>query len=257
MSEPQASSTATGQVALGPEPTRLLLRLEGRLPRVTETLRVAETVRRAAMARYGRAQGGAASAALAGKAPGGLPLTGHGHAFYWPLDLDGDGRLDHVLIHVPAGLSQWETRAVHAIDAVVDGKGLDLRVSPQSPVVRPMSGRTWRSATPFVLPRHPKPRAAGGRGRDLPLQQLHRELRHHGLPAPERSDEVDELPCGGELVAWGAFAVHRSRPAAAGGLRHGFRIRFPRAVDGPFALGHACHFGLGLFLPDLDDAPSR
>ena len=29
-----------------------------------------------------------------------------------------------------------------------------------------------------------------------------------------------------------------------------FRLRFPKPVAGPIALGHSCHFGLGLFLPE-------
>jgi CRISPR-associated protein Csb2 len=29
-----------------------------------------------------------------------------------------------------------------------------------------------------------------------------------------------------------------------------FQITFPRPVGGPICLGHSCHFGLGLFVPD-------
>lgn len=34
-------------------------------------------------------------------------------------------------------------------------------------------------------------------------------------------------------------------------LAEAFRLTFRHPVRGPLALGHSCHFGLGLFVPDL------
>ena len=41
--------------------------------------------------------------------PDGKPLNGHRHAFFLPLDENGDGRIDHLLV---TSLSRLENRAV-------------------------------------------------------------------------------------------------------------------------------------------------
>jgi CRISPR-associated protein Csb2 len=45
------------------------------------------------------------------------------------------------------------------------------------------------------------------------------------------------------------FQRFRNKPGDNGGRRPSgaFRITFAAPVEGPIALGHACHFGLGLF----------
>jgi CRISPR-associated protein Csb2 len=46
------------------------------------------------------------------------------------------------------------------------------------------------------------------------------------------------------------FKRSRIKPGDDGGRRPaaGFRITFAAPIRGPLALGHSCHFGLGLFL---------
>jgi len=48
------------------------------------------------------------------------------------------------------------------------------------------------------------------------------------------------------------FKRFRSRGNDDGGWRlsGAFRIEFPNLVTGPIALGHSCHFGMGLFMPE-------
>ena len=47
------------------------------------------------------------------------------------------------------------------------------------------------------------------------------------------------------------FQLYRRKRGDDGGQRPrgAFRLRFPAPVSGPIAVGHSCHFGLGLFLP--------
>lgn len=49
------------------------------------------------------------------------------------------------------------------------------------------------------------------------------------------------------------FKRFRRKHGDDGGRRAAgaFRIFFPELVQGPICLGHSCHFGLGLFVPDL------
>ncbi len=141
---------------------------------------------------------------------------------------------------------------------------------------------SWSSATPFVPPRHLKPRGANS------LEgQIRAELESRGLPVPasieveiERGDQrgyaelsdfwalwqkraptvalgaggnVDSAPSPRLSTRWRHFRRERARenrrpPVAAG---FGLHLVFDQPVRGPIALGYASHFGLGLFRPDV------
>jgi CRISPR-associated protein Csb2 len=110
--------------------------------------------------------------------------------------------------------------------------------------------RRWRSMTPFSLPRFAT-RGAGKppRPRDRPEEQLKRELRLRTLPEPVSITPVDEyVPGECPPVRWPEFQTQRFKGEAGYGLA-GFEIGFADDIPGPLALGFACHFGLGLFVP--------
>lgn len=110
--------------------------------------------------------------------------------------------------------------------------------------------RRWRSVTPFSLPRFPN--RGGGkppRPRDLPEGQLVRELKNRGMPEPVSIKRIEGYQFEGRpLVRWLEFHTTRYNETKGNGLA-GFEIEFAEPVRGPIALGFACHFGLGLFLP--------
>ena len=106
--------------------------------------------------------------------------------------------------------------------------------------------------TPFSLPRFPNRR--GGkppRPRDLPEGQLRRELSLRGLPEPTSVKPLDGYQVPGKpIVSWTDFHTTRYNGTRGNGLA-GFEIEFAEPVRGPISLGFACHFGLGLFLPEV------
>ena len=57
---------------------------------------------------------------------------------------------------------------------------------------------------------------------------------------------------GAHLLRSIQFRLNRRKSGDDGASRPRglFRLRFPRPVAGPIALGHSCHFGLGLFVPE-------
>jgi CRISPR-associated protein Csb2 len=233
----------------------------------TATLAVGEVARLAAMAHYGRLADGAASATLSGKDGQGRPLAAqHTHAHYLPYDQDGDGWLDSLVVWVPRGLTQREVAACLLIDELRDpvaSEGrprfppvrvelMDLGVGrPPARIAGPAS--VWRSATPFLPPRHPKWRRSG-EGRSLvdgPEDQVRRELAHRDLSVGLAAVEpVDPVPRPGGPSSWRVFLTDRTgKPALRTGGAYGFRLVFTGPVAGPLALGYGCHFGLGLFVP--------
>lgn len=178
-------TTIAGYEIIGPRPD---------LPDESETLIVAEQARRALMALYGRANGGVASANFAGKDAAGRTLSGHRHAFYLPRDLDGDARLEQLLVCAPDGFSARETRALLDLRAILRGRTrppLRVRLRDLGPadelaatVAELGPAAVWVSATPYVLARHPKTDHRGrprlrpdGRQVDGPEEQVLREWR--------------------------------------------------------------------------------
>lgn len=262
------------------------------LPLVTDTIRVAELFRRAAMAqldRWCRKQDDPqrvepfrrtdrpdlfSSPLLSGRDASGPMVPSHAHASYLPTCEDEDGRwLTHVTVCVPDDLERslpavrFRPAEVSALSAI---RKLTLRDGDKELVVRCQLvglGRPgdftadlfrrsseWVSRTPFVGPDH-----IGRKGRDrYLLKAVRREAKRwaetRGLPSPlvERLDDRSA-----ESVALPrAHAFRRSRDKDGGeGYQRPcglFRLRFASAVAGPICLGYASHFGLGLFRPAGD-----
>lgn len=262
-------------------PTVARFLLAGRpRPRIEDTVRIGELMRRAALARFGWRTDDAtgrrvprAPWQVSGRGSDGRPLQdpAHLHAFWLPEDADDDGWIDHVSVFVAGGMNVdvrakldgitrlWLAPAQHSEDVEADPESVkEWRLALEG-FGRPAdfasgggifaTSRRWRSATPFLAAGHLK--ASGYPG------EVRRLLERRGLDAA--GVEVNELP----TIAVGgterrAIHFHRFRsrgrevqPDAAGAL---LRISSPVPVEGPLAIGYGSHFGLGLFVPDGGDA---
>lgn len=226
------------------------------LPLVQDALPFAERIRRALIrSRVDTSH----SMALLGKTVDGTPLAGHMHAHYFATDEDGDGRLDHVTMYAPCGFDSDDVRALGQLTrifqsgnrpevrAVLTGLG-NREQFDRVPIFA--ASRAWMSVTPFSLPRFAS--RGGGkppRPRDLPEAQLRRELQARHLPKPASIRPiVGYAVYGRPIVRWLEFHTRRFKGEQGYGLA-GFTVEFSEEVAGPIALGFACHFGLGLFMP--------
>lgn len=235
------------------------------LPLRRRALPQAELLHRALVAKVG---GGLRTDCpeLTGKDATGKPLTGHQHAHLLPVDLDGDGHLDHVIVHAPMGLGPnaqralrglkrtWTKGGVGELRVALAGQGAldDLRALPApldmgitALLGSRMGARIWTSFSPLVLPRYKKVRGA-----NTLSSQVNSELASRGLP-----------PAAVEALAWDdvtlplrhAIRVRRP-PAKPPPVDTGFAVRlvFEQPVHGPIALGYGAHFGLGVFTATHD-----
>jgi len=104
----------------------------------------------------------------------------------------------------------------------------------------------WVSATPYV----PLRRYWGTHGKHhlTPEKQLALEL--HGIGVGKGVAEADVTQQGIVGVRVGTMTRKRHGPGEAP-RRRGFRVEFRThdPICGPVALGHSCHYGLGLFVP--------
>lgn len=222
----------------------------GARPGMREAVAVADAVRAALQARYGRRNDDESSAVLSGRAGDAPRADQHRHAHYL-VTPDADGRrVDHVVVWAPEGFGPEE------VTALSDLRDVRLRRAPEplrlalSALGDPEQLRlpdllgpavVWRSLTPFGLSRHPKVR--GGRVTDGPVDQIRRELAVRGLP-----DASDIGLLRGPWLEYRRSRPRRSRLDASRAV--GARIVFPEAILGPLALGALSHFGLGLFVPE-------
>jgi CRISPR-associated protein Csb2 len=257
-----------------PDPTTVArFVLAGRpRPRVEDTVRIAEIMRLAAMAKFGWTvidgkRRPNAPSVISGYGDDGKPLRddGHAHAFWLPEDADGDGEIDHIVVYAPAGLDGdcrktldlvtklWiEKRARDDEDEAADGGRKEWRLAlegfghPKDFAAANAlfgSSKTWISTTPYLMPWHAK-KGFGW------AEQIARELEERGLPSlAELPRELCSIPINGRERR--PLHFHRFRS------RHGLRqpdtlgrfleLTFKVPLEGPLALGFGCHFGLGLF----------
>lgn len=258
-------------------------------PLVTESLIVADTMRRAAMGKFGDANGGAKSPVLSGKDESGTVLKGHLHASYLPTDEDGDGRIDHMTVVASeidsgpkkelAALSSvnrlWSHSLEDKIHLAFEGHG---KIEDFPNVKMFGESKRWRTATPLVLSRHMKLKKSAGRTivKDSAGAQIRKELSLRygldqvrieytnprepmlgfGIRPITSSDSAPEHDNSRESITgprFRPFEFKRIRKHdKPGGGAYGLFLEFDRPIRGPLCLGYASHFGLGLFIPDRD-----
>lgn len=232
------------------------------LPPITRTLPQAELLHRAMVSHVNREA--RECPILTGCDEFKKPLQGkHEHAHVLPLDLDGDGHLDHVLVWASGGLDGYAQNVVRAIRRTYAKKlveplrlalvGLgdlpDLRRLPDKfgenlrAVLGPEEGaRRWVSLTPFVAPRYLKKS-----GRNTLEGQIAAELASRGLPPPVevKAPKPGDNP---EFLRHRHFIRKRRKGAAPpADFGYSLELRFDEPVSGPICLGYGAHFGLGMF----------
>jgi CRISPR-associated protein Csb2 len=206
----------------------------------------------------------------------------HRHAFWLPEDADGDGEIDHVIVYAREGfcrtvrskldrltklwverresVSEEDGAAVpeprHEWRLALEGFGMPHEFRDASRLLG--RSKTWESVAPFLAPGHLK---AGG----YPAE-IRRLLVRRGLPEPTEiaflrpqssaaanaaGDPYDK-EIGVKVGSRLRRAIHFHRFRSRGGERQPdtigtfMRLSFDEPIEGPLALGFACHFGLGL-----------
>ncbi len=237
------------------------------LPAVTRTLPQAELFHRAIIGRLGNGQR-VNCPELTGKDESDQPLRRqHQHAHTLPVDLDGDGRLDHILIYAQMGLRAaaqqairalrrtWTKGGVGELQVAVAGSGdLDMLRRLPPPLDRaieailgpPEGSQVWESLTPFVPPRFLK-----AKGKDTLDGQAQAELASRGLPQAQRVAFDPELTK--QLRHFVRRRVHGGSPPKMD-AGYGLRLHFAEPIRGPLLLGYASHYGLGLFRACRNDS---
>ena len=249
-------------------------------PHVFETIRIAETMRLAAMSKWGWAETGGkkapkAPAIISGRDDCGKPLRDeeHSHAFWLPEDADRDGLIDHVIVFAKAGFDRTVQGRLDCLRSLwiehgapdEEGErgrkewrlaleGFGTREDFESDSALLKSSTVWESATPYLRPWH------GPRGFEETETQIRRELSKRLLrdgravriePILNAAGQPCYIPVASDKPPEPVVKFHRVRarrgldqPDAFGAS---LRLSFDEPIAGPLALGFGAHFGLGLF----------
>lgn len=212
------------------------------LPRIEDAVRVGEWLRAAVMSRVKQACGEDTLPAV---------ISGHGlstenrhrHAFWLSEDVDGDGRIDHLIVHVAEGISGVVRNAVESLNELWtrDGQGWRLVLEAVEAVAKRAE---FVSSTPYMMPWHQKA--------NLGLEaQIRRECALRELPPLLDIEEIPNIQIAGRQRRAIDFHRFRSKRGVVQPDRRGSfcRIVFSQPIQGPLALGFGCHFGLGMFAP--------
>ena len=231
------------------------------LPMVSRTLPQGELLHKALVGRAG--EGAGIPSVLSGCDDQRHPLKGHAHTHVLPVDLDDDGRIDHILLWAPMGFGSEALRAIRAVRRTwMKGGAGELRLAVAGMSTRSELARSpdvsitgvgrligtaggakeWVSVTPFVPPRHLK-----RTGRNTLEGQVQAELASRGLPAARSVSLLErDDPTWRRLRSFVRVRARGGTPPPVDvGLA--IRITFAESVSGPLCLGYANHFGLGLF----------
>jgi len=263
------------------------------LPRLTDAIRIGERARHFLMGCSKSVEtSGSASAAFSGKNTDGSPLDDcHQHAHFLS-EARGDGRITFLNVYAPMGFSEQDERALarftrtygdngHDLQFVLLGIGQPEDFAGKAEQINEKAGQslilakseTWVSRTPFVLTRHlklkAKDRGDPARREAATERELCQVVRLELARRSEFADLADSatielLPggsaggtlLGGTQTPWLKFRRERKNGNGrnAGTHGYGFRLTFDRAVRGPIAIGYGCHFGLGQFIPDIQQS---
>jgi CRISPR-associated protein Csb2 len=250
---PSPWSQPTLDTPCSPRTERFLLEAvqpRGVLPAITETVRVGNLMRLAAMKMFSRIHSNHPAPTVFTGRVDGAPATGHVHAYFLPRDLDNDGRIDHLDVRLPIGAYPNALNALLSTEVLYAEKTGRQAVTSLGSTPTPQ-GTHWRSITPFVAPRHP----GRAEGRD-PLRlrawiadEVRAELQNHGFTEPADVAVWEDRPPtvvhnGGRRTRFDTFVQgHRGPPEHRPVF--GVDVRFLKPVRGPIAIGREAHFGFG------------
>lgn len=199
---------------------------------------------------------------LTGKEADGEPLQDdrHPHARFGILFDEKTGKAARLIVWRNQPFTEEEQRAIlNAADRELpisfdkarrkDPWAVRLvALDPQTPPPRGFdiqAYRQWKTATPYVPPRHVFDRQGRAKPEESPQEQLQKELTRQEIDTNELTIEIDD---------WEWTQVHkpqRNRNEPTNTEKRGYHasLIFKASVRGPIALGHSSHFGLGLFVP--------
>ena len=228
------------------------------LPMIYNTVMLSEKIHRSLLS-AGERMYHAVPEKFSGRAVDGTLLKGHRHLYIMPLDVDNDGKLDHVLLKGKENLSANELNIINNVKFIYQKEG-KIQLTPiqyysnnEDIEILFHPSKYWISETPIMFSRHYKKNK--GLYSEWLKNEVIKELKFHYVIKDDSDIEniemINHINKHGRNYYWLNFKRSRKQnePEKFG---YGFKITFKNNVGGPFCAGYSAHFGLGMFLPARD-----
>lgn len=224
----------------------------GDRPPVEKTIEVADLMRRAAMSKFQRCFNRSdVPSTISGHSS--TPLN-HSHAFWLPHDADADGMIDCIVVYAKHGFGHTEMRALRKItDVINDNMRMQVRFKRFDRITKPdqahdlfTKSKKWKSATPYYVPWHVKKNFGV-------KEQIKREI------GPKEIESIDIESTSminthkNKKIPTKQFRTKRNGKGPITNTAYSLVINFKKPRKGPCAIGYGRHFGLGLFVPVVDN----
>ncbi len=175
----------------------------------------------------------------------------HEHFFYIPADSLNRGVIDSFFIYGKGGFDSKTIGTLEKFKTMKSEKGQQWSfILENFGTVQDFSNRSslfqksclWQSVYPYLHPWHKKKNFGI-------FDQLKKECEKRGLPKLEDIQLVPYLSKNEKRFYPFQFKKIRTKKDLKQADKQGgfWRLKFAKPVQGPLALGFACHFGLGLF----------
>lgn len=213
---------------------------------ITDTLSVAEAVRRKLMGISRNLNGGdpqKVSKAFSSKNEDGTTLQNHTHAYYLPFTLNNGGMLDELIVYTKSVFSEHDISVLKRLTSIRREGNSDMKFSIEYTGDKlPFRSKTWISATPFATARHH--RKSRGEWKNWMVSELTREISNQDMVNPSKVVQIKK--CSDRRLR----EFNTARKDEESHNLSAFSLCFEEEQHGPFAIGSLAHFGIGLFLPD-------
>lgn len=220
-------------------------------PQVEKTVAVSELMRRTIMSKIGNELGkNAIPEYISGHDHVGRPLRdNHTQAFYFPVDTDYDGLIDHIAVYVQGGFERIIQNVFYSVSKLNNGHELQFNVFfngfyTKNDLKKKSNlfgkHKNWSSITPYFMPWHAKKNM----DRD---DQIIKECKKRGLPSPAIKNHDTSMQERHVFATRFHTTHNKLKPINPTG--HVIKLSFNVPIHGPLSLGYCSHFGLGMFAP--------
>ncbi len=227
-------------------------------PIIYDTIMLSEKIHRSLIS-AGERMDQNAPEKFTGRAGDGTLLKGHRHLYIIPLDVNNDGKIDHVLLKGKENLSAKELNIINNVKFIYQKEGkiqltpIQYYSSNDDIKMLYQPSRHWISETPIIFSRHYK--KSKGPYNEWLKNELIKELKFHYVIKDDGDIEtveiINHIIKHGRNYYWLNFKRSRKKNELEK-FGYGFKITFKNNVYGPFCVGYSAHFGLGMFLPVRD-----
>ena len=224
--------------------------LDSKIP-IEHTVQIADLMRLATMSKYKDVLG-----------KDNIPDYIHGHndnnkhVSWLPFDSNKDGFIDHIIVYFKDGFNGIDHDILSTISKLYNSqfdiklqiRGFHTRDSIGSKCELFSKSKKWRSITPYYAPWHFR---KSFNVNDQIQKESLKEYQNKTINIENKESLIDINI--NKQIPINDFISTRGNKKSISNIGYNKIIEFEKEIQGPITIGFGSHYGLGLFVPVLDD----